>query len=106
MKPEREDNTLIYLDYAASAPPYEEAMQDMLRTALSQFANPGAVHAAGAQARSILHAARRTLAECLNVRPQETAARESVRFSPGRLTTEQEIARTVQAVGEIMNRVV
>ena len=71
MKPEREDNTLIYLDYAASAPPYEEAMQDMLRTALSQFANPGAVHAAGAQARSILHAARRTLAECLNVRPQE-----------------------------------
>lgn len=62
---------MIYLDYAASAPPCEDAVQCMLRVSLEQFANPGAVHTAGAQARAVLTDARKTLAGLLGVRPQE-----------------------------------
>jgi len=62
---------MIYLDYAASAPPYPEALSAMSAAAAESFGNPGAIHGAGAQARQILQESRKTLAQVLKVRPEE-----------------------------------
>ena len=62
---------MIYLDYAASAPPYPQAAQKQLETSLCAFGNPGAIHTAGNNARRCLQESRRSLARLLNVREQE-----------------------------------
>ena len=62
---------MIYLDYAASAPPYPEVMDLMSRTALDCFGNPGAIHRAGAAARKVLQDSRRNVAKAAKVRPEE-----------------------------------
>lgn len=62
---------MIYLDYAASAPPWSEAAQIVQQTMLTQFGNPGALHCAGGQASVILQEARKTIAQLLEVRPEE-----------------------------------
>ena len=62
---------MIYLDYAASAPPFPEVLELVNRTALESFANPGALHGPGASARKTLHHSRALLAQLLNVRPEE-----------------------------------
>ena len=62
---------MIYLDYAASAPPYPQAAQKQLEVSLCAFGNPGAIHAAGNQSRKILHESRLAIARLLKVREQE-----------------------------------
>ena len=62
---------LIYLDYAASAPPYPQAAQRQLQVMTECFANPGAIHSAGNRARQLLHQSRAVIARLLNVREQE-----------------------------------
>ena len=62
---------MIYLDYAASAPPFPEVLDRLCATAAECYANPGAIHRAGAAARQILQESRRTLAQLLHVRPEE-----------------------------------
>ena len=62
---------MIYLDYAASAPPYPQAVQTQLELSLCAFGNPGAIHTAGNNARRCLQESRRTLARLLKVREQE-----------------------------------
>ena len=61
----------IYLDYAASSPPWPEVLDLMNRTALECYANPGAIHQAGAAARKILQRSRVLLAQAAKVRPEE-----------------------------------
>ena len=62
---------MIYLDYAASAPPYPQAAQRQLEVMTEAFGNPGAIHSAGNQARRILQQSRRAIARLLKVREQE-----------------------------------
>ena len=62
---------MIYLDYAASSPPYPQAAEKQLQVMLDAYGNPGAVHGPGNQARRILQESRRTIAKLLNVREQE-----------------------------------
>lgn len=62
---------MIYLDYAASAPPYPQAAERQLQMMTEYFANPGAIHQSGNRARHILQESRRTLARLLQVREQE-----------------------------------
>lgn len=62
---------MIYLDYAASAPPWPEAAQTVQQTMLAQFGNPGSLHSAGGQARGILQQARKSIAQLVGVRPEE-----------------------------------
>lgn len=62
---------MIYLDYAASSPPFSEVNETVLRTSSDIFGNPGALHGAGARARAVLQESRRQLAAALNVRPEE-----------------------------------
>ena len=61
----------IYLDYAASSPPFPEVLELVNRTALECYANPGALHQAGAAARKILQRSRVLLAQMMKVRPEE-----------------------------------
>ena len=62
---------MIYLDYAASAPPYEACSALVGRTMTGVFANPGALHRAGGEARKLLQESRRSLAALLGVRDRE-----------------------------------
>lgn len=62
---------MIYLDYAASTPPYPQAVQTQLELSLCAFGNPGAIHTAGNQSRKILHESRLSIARLLKVREQE-----------------------------------
>ena len=62
---------MIYLDYAASAPPYPQAAQRQLQVMTEYYVNPGAIYSAGNQARQLLHQARATIARLLKVREQE-----------------------------------
>lgn len=62
---------MIYLDYAASSPPYPQMIEKTAATARESFGNPGALHSAGAGARAILQESRRQIARSLQVRPEE-----------------------------------
>ena len=62
---------MIYLDYAASAPPYPQALQTFCRVSTEACGNPGALHRAGASARQVLQESRREIARLLSVRPEE-----------------------------------
>ena len=62
---------MIYLDYAASSPPWQEAAQTVWDAMLMQFGNPGALHRAGADARYLLQQSRKTIAQLLGVRAEE-----------------------------------
>ncbi|PXA82244.1 cysteine desulfurase [Auritidibacter sp. NML120779] len=61
----------IYLDYAASAPPRPEVLRSMWPYLTGAFANPAAQHEPAEEARSLLDAARRRLADHLGARPAE-----------------------------------
>ena len=58
---------MIYLDWAASAPMYPEALEEMHRCASELYANPGGLHAAAGRARTVIHDSRRALARLLGV---------------------------------------
>jgi len=62
---------MIYLDYAASSPPFPAVIEKMNATAMNTFGNPGALHTAGAAARIILQHSRQQIASALQVRPEE-----------------------------------
>lgn len=62
---------MIYLDYAASAPPYPECSDLVCRVMNNAYANPGALHGAGGEARKYLQESRRILAELLGVGDRE-----------------------------------
>ena len=58
----------VYLDYNATAPLRPEAAEAMME-ASRQPANPSSVHHFGRAARSHMEAARKTIADSLNVQP-------------------------------------
>ena len=62
---------MIYLDYAASAPPFPQVADRVHQVMTQCYGNPGAIHAAAAEGRGILQESRRTLAKLLKVREQE-----------------------------------
>ena len=62
---------MIYLDYAASSVPFPEVISHVGRISGEVFGNPGAIHSAGAEARSILQSSRLLLAKLIKVRPEE-----------------------------------
>ena len=62
---------MIYLDYAASCPPYKEIVSLATDISVNSFGNPGALHRAGSAARAVLQESRKSLASLLQVRPEE-----------------------------------
>jgi cysteine desulfurase len=64
-------NIPIYLDYAATTPVDSRVLAAMLPYFQEQFGNPSSVHRFGQQAEAALEAARESLAQGLNCRPDE-----------------------------------
>lgn len=62
---------MVYLDYAATSPMYEEAADRIHELMLAGLGNPGGLHRASSEARRVLQQSRKTLAELLNVQPRE-----------------------------------
>lgn len=61
---------MIYLDYAASAPVYDDVCALTARVLAQNFGNPSSVHAAGTQARRLLRQSRQTVAALLGFSPE------------------------------------
>ena len=61
----------VYMDYAATTPVDWRVLAAMLPYFQEQFGNPSSVHRFGQQAEAALEAARETLAQGLNCRPDE-----------------------------------
>lgn len=61
---------MIYLDYAASAPVYDDVCSLTARLMSESFANPSSLHAAGNEARRILRQSRQSAAALLGFTPE------------------------------------
>jgi len=62
---------VVYLDWAATAPPDPEALDEARAAATDQYANPSSPHAAGRGAESFLQVQRHRLAACIGADPSE-----------------------------------
>lgn len=62
---------MLYWDYAAAAPPYEEVVQTLEQVMRKHFANPSSLHRAGEEADKLIKRAREVCAAALDVLPQE-----------------------------------
>ena len=65
---------MIYLDYAATSPLREEALEAMLPYFKEAFGNPDSLHACGRRAAAALQSARDAIAAALGVQPSEVRA--------------------------------
>lgn len=66
-----DDDTVIYLDYAASTPIDPEVIETVTRVMSDYPGNPSAIHRLGLEAADLLAQARRQMAHILNVQPAE-----------------------------------
>jgi cysteine desulfurase len=64
---------MIYLDWAASAPPEADVLDSVRDASLTEYANPSAAHAAGRRAEATISACRERLAALLSAGPREIA---------------------------------
>ncbi|MDU9267571.1 cysteine desulfurase family protein [Staphylococcus coagulans] len=61
----------VYADYAATTPVKPEVVDKMMTVYQTHFGNPSSIHSQGRDARSLLDASRRTVANYLNAQPNE-----------------------------------
>jgi len=62
---------MLYWDYAAATPPYEEVVQTMEQIMKLHYANPSSLHRAGSEAGKLIRRSREVCAAALSVQPQE-----------------------------------
>ena len=62
---------MIYLDYAASSPPYPQVVEKMRDIMCTSYGNASGIHPMAEKSRLIIRQSRRTLAELLEVQPQQ-----------------------------------
>lgn len=62
---------MLYWDYAAASPPYEEVVQTMEQIMKLHYANPSSLHRPGAEADRLITRSREVCAAALGVQPQE-----------------------------------
>lgn len=68
---------MLYLDYAATTPPYDEVVDTMAEVMKKHFGNPSSLHRLGLEAEQLVSQARAVIAKCLN------ASSEEIRFTSG-----------------------
>lgn len=61
---------MIYLDYAATTPIREEALQVYMEVSRNYFGNPSSLHDSGTQANHLLEMCRKELADKMNAEPE------------------------------------
>ncbi|WP_379161176.1 cysteine desulfurase family protein [Paenibacillus sp. sgz5001063] len=62
---------MLYWDYAAAAPPYDEVVQTVEQIMRVHYANPSSLHRAGVEAERLITRAREVCAASLSVQPGE-----------------------------------
>lgn len=62
---------MLYWDYAAAAPPYDEVVQTLEQVMRQHYANPSSLHQAGADANRLINRAKEVCAAALQVKPAE-----------------------------------
>ncbi|MBB6480131.1 cysteine desulfurase family protein [Spirochaeta isovalerica] len=62
---------MIYLDWAATTPPYQEAIDVMANTMKNIYGNPSSAHAPGLEAKALLNESRKKCAEMLNCKADQ-----------------------------------
>lgn len=62
---------MLYWDYAAASPPYEEVVQTVEQIMKLHYANPSSLHRAGVEADRLIVRSREVCAAALGVQPQE-----------------------------------
>lgn len=62
---------MIYLDHAATTPTSEQALEVFVNVSTQYYGNPSSLHDAGAEAKQLLNAGRRTIAKILSSEPEE-----------------------------------
>jgi len=55
-----------YFDYAASVPPFKEALDSFAETSQTYFANPSSIHSQGRKARKMLFELKKEFADLLH----------------------------------------
>ncbi|SET64949.1 cysteine desulfurase family protein [Paenibacillus sp. NFR01] len=62
---------MLYWDYAAAAPPYDEVVQTLEQVMRQHYANPSSLHQAGADANRLINRAKEVCAAALQCKPAE-----------------------------------
>lgn len=62
---------MIYLDYSATTPVNEEVLNSYIKTTKKMVGNPNSLHKLGIEAKSLIDAATRQIANILKVKPNE-----------------------------------
>lgn len=65
---------MIYWDYAAAAPPYDEVARTVEQLMRLHYANPSSLHRAGAAAAALIERAREVCAAALGVLPGKSGS--------------------------------
>jgi cysteine desulfurase len=62
---------MLYWDYAAATPPYEDVVKTMEQIMKLHYANPSSLHRAGSEAAKLIKRSREVCAAALSVQPKE-----------------------------------
>lgn len=65
------ENSLVYLDNAATAPLYPSVIETIAKTMTEEYGNPSSLHAKGASAKKLLEESRHTIAGAIGASPDE-----------------------------------
>lgn len=68
---EGETKTMIYFDNSSTTKPYPEVIDSFTKVSVDFFGNPSSLHGLGAQSEKLLSAARKQIADLLNVKSSE-----------------------------------
>jgi cysteine desulfurase len=60
---------MLYLDYAATAPVYDEVIESITEVMKQHFGNPSSIHRLGVQAENLVHRSKEIIAEALHLDP-------------------------------------
>ncbi|NOU95438.1 aminotransferase class V-fold PLP-dependent enzyme [Paenibacillus sp. LMG 31456] len=62
---------MLYLDYAATTPPYDEVVDTMSEVMKKHYGNPSSLHKLGVEAEQLVSQARAVIAKSMRCRPEE-----------------------------------
>lgn len=62
---------MLYMDYAATSPLYEEVIETIAEVMKTHYGNPSSIHRLGVEAEKLLHSAKEVIAQAIGVTPNE-----------------------------------
>lgn len=62
---------MLYMDYAATSPLYEEVIETIAEVMKTHYGNPSSIHRLGVEAEKLIHSAKGVIAQAISVMPNE-----------------------------------